>query len=54
MGDLLQFRPRPAKLGAPDPKCRDCNGQGWIAREEGASKAIPSIIICDCMKGSKR
>ena len=51
MGKLLQFRPRKPKDGAPDPDCPDCKGEGWVPREEGASKAIASIFICDCMKG---
>lgn len=51
MGDLVQFQRPKDKTGPPDPNCPLCKGSGWIPREEGASKAIASIFICDCMKG---
>lgn len=53
MGKLIQFRPRKVgyKLKPPNSKCPICKGLGYIAREEGVDLAVPSIIICDCMKG---
>ena len=47
-GEVVQFK-RKRSSKAPDPRCV-CGGKGYQYTEEGQRGAIPSVVICNCMK----
>lgn len=49
---LLAKTPLASAYRAPTRGCKECDGRGWTQRERGQDLAVPSVVICDCMKES--